>query len=225
MQAHPTVPMNQTRYDVTPNATTGRTRRGWIIFLAISCGIALFLRYIGVMGGNIHTVDPHRVYRSAELTGRNLDDVLAADHIRTVLNLRGGDSRNAWYRSERAECDRYHANHVDITLSARHLPDPAKLDAVMQTFDSAPYPILVHCQAGADRTGLVSTLYLNIYGHVPLDQAEGQELTWRYGHFSFGETHAMNDFFNLYRKTGNGMDLRSWIDKKYPSLYATSPES
>jgi undecaprenyl-diphosphatase len=107
-------------------------------------------------------------------------------------------------------------------LSARKLPPPAKLAKLLTVLDTTPYPVLVHCQAGADRTGLVCTLYENIYQHVPIDQAEEQQLTWRDGHFSFGSAHPMNDFFNLYRNTGNGMDLRTWILKRYPAVYKTA---
>jgi hypothetical protein len=73
--------------------------------------------------------------------------------------------------------------------------------------------------SGADRTGLVATLYMNVYQHEPLQEAESQQLTWHYGHFSFGEAHPMDDFFRLYTRTGRGMDLRTWIKTRYPALY------
>jgi hypothetical protein len=93
---------------------------------------------------------------------------------------------------------------------------------LLNVLDKAPYPVLIHCSAGADRTGLACTLYENVYQHVPLDKAEDDQLTWHHGHFWFGQTHAMNDFFNLYRSTGNGMSLRDWIIKRYPAVYKTA---
>ena len=33
----------------------------------------------------------------------------------------------------------------------------------------------------------------------------------------------MDDFFDLYRKTGNGLSLRDWILQKYPALYDALP--
>jgi protein tyrosine/serine phosphatase len=185
--------------------------------------VLLFLWYIGVFGGNVRTVQPGQVYRSAQLTGRNLDDVLKEDHIQTVINLRGGSVSDAWYRSEVASCKQFGAQHVDIDMSARLLPAPSRLDALLQTFDHARYPILYHCQSGADRSGLVGTLYLDVYQHVPLQEAEKEQLTWRYGHFSFGQTHAMNDFYTLYDQTNSGLDLRDWILKRYPAIYAKLP--
>lgn len=204
-----------------------RSTRRWLrpigISLAVVAVILLFLWYIGVFGGNVRVVSPGRVYRSAQLTGRNLDDVLQQDNIHTVINLRGGSMRDAWYRSEIASCRKYGADHVDVDMSAHLLPSPLRLAELLNTFDRARYPVLFHCQSGSDRSGLVGTLYLDIYQHEPLDLAEEDQLTWRYGHFAFGQTHAMNDFLNLYRSTGHGMSLRDWIVRRYPSVYAGLP--
>ncbi len=199
--------------------TTSRIRRRAAVAVAVLAFITLTLWYIGVIGGNVHEVVRGRAYRSAQLTGRNLDDVLAQRHIRSVIDLRGGSMNDPWYRSEISECRDHAAAHYDVTMSARRLPPPETLQRLFNVFDHAQYPVLFHCKAGSDRTGLVATLYLNVYQHVPLDQAESQQLTWRYGHFSFGQTHAMDDFFTLYRKTGTGMNVREWVTKRYPAIY------
>ena len=94
---------------------------------------------------------------------------------------------------------------------------------LLKTFDTAEYPILIHCQGGSDRTGLASTIYLNLYQNIPLDSAEQQQLTFRYGHISWGITHPMNDFFDLYRSTGKGLGLRAWMMDRYPALYSALP--
>jgi protein tyrosine phosphatase (PTP) superfamily phosphohydrolase (DUF442 family) len=185
--------------------------------------VLLFLRYIGVFGGNIRTVVPGQVYRSAQLTGSQLNSVLTTDHIRTIVNLRGGTMRDPWYREEVAACKRLGIDHVDVPLSARLLPPPGRLQELLAAFDQDPYPILFHCQGGADRSGLAGVLYLTLYKKVPLDVAEASQLTWRYGHISWGVAHAMDDFFRLYRKTSHGMNLRDWIDTRYPTLYADLP--
>lgn len=212
--------MTTTTTSKTPAKTARRStlkRLSYVLMPVLA--IVLFLWYIGVIGGNVHTVVPGSVYRSAQLTGKNLDTVFAQDHIRSQIDLRGGSMDDGFYRDEIASCKRYGVTHYDVTMSARRLPDPGKLQMLFKIFDHAQYPILYHCKAGSDRTGLVSTLYLHVYRHVPLDQAETEGLTWRYGHFSFGETHAMDDFFTLYRKTGGGMPIREWISTRYPAIY------
>jgi hypothetical protein len=189
--------------------------------IAVLIFVLAFLWYIGVFGGNVHAVTAGRVYRSAQLTGHNLNDVLLRDHIRTVIDLRGGSTADAWYRSEIASCRQFGVTHIDLPMSARHLPTPDQMRQLLADFDHAPYPILYHCKAGSDRSGLVGAFYLNVYQRVPLNQALQEELTWRYGHFSFGQTHAMDDFFRLYERTSGGASLRDWIVNQYPRIYAS----
>jgi len=194
--------------------------------------LVMLLWYIGVFGGNVRVVVPGKVYRSAQLTGNSytsdtaalvgdrLDAVLKRYGIRTVINLRGGQPSNDYYREEIADCAQLGVDHVDVSMSATHLPPPESLRLLLDAFDHDPYPVLFHCQGGADRSGLVGTLYLNIYQHTPLDQAEDRQLTARYGHLAFTLTQAMDRFFTLYRQEAHGMDLRTWILKEYPAIYA-----
>ncbi len=178
--------------------------------------VPLFLWHVGVLGGNVRTVVPGRLYRSAQLKGSALGDLIDAERIKTVVNLRGGFAEDA---TELETCRRRSVTHVDIPLSASALPPPERLEKLLDTFDHAQYPVLFHCQGGADRSGLAGTLYLALYEHVPLDEAEARQLTWRYGHVKWGAAHAMDDFFDLYRRTSKGLDLRSWIRTVYPVVY------
>jgi len=180
----------------------------------------------------VRVIEPGRAYRSATLTGfsytgitarlagNDLTSVLNRDHIHTVINLRGGSSADDWYREEVRASEQAGAVHKDISFSARSLPPPAALAALLDTFDHAQYPVLIHCQAGADRTGLASTIYTNVCENLPLDRAEAEELTWRYGHFPVGKTRAMDEFFDLYRSDAHGMGLKDWILNRYPQIYA-----
>ena len=158
------------------------------------------------------------------MIGHSLPKVLQAYHIQTIIDLRGGGPQDLRYRDEVATSVQMGVDHVDIPLSARHLPPPAMVDKLLYTFDHGHPPFLVHCQTGSDRTGLACALYAYLYEHEPLDRALTEELTWRYGHFRWSQTGAMDDFFDLYRTSGKGMDFRLWLKIKYPDLYAHSPQ-
>ena len=186
-------------------------------------GILSILWYVGVFGGNLHEVLPGELYRSAQLTGSNLRSALEKDHIRTVINLRGPETGDPWWKNETAVCRGMGVGHVDVAFSASHLPPPKELSRLMAALDNSPRPVLLHCMGGSDRTGLAATLYLTLYKHVPLDQAEEEELTLRYGHIKWGSARAMDQFFDLYRQTAGGLALRNWIRSYYPSLYQRRP--
>jgi len=160
-----------------------------------------------------------QVYRSAQLNGSALRSEINAYHIKTIINLRGYNPNDLWYRDEIAICRDMAVKHVDIGLSAIRLPKPEKLDKLLATFDHAEYPILLHCKAGSDRSGLAATLYCAIYRHEPVTQAKADELTWRYGHFSRFSAKAMDQFFDLYLRTNPNGDIRQWITTTYPVLY------
>lgn len=198
----------------------GRRRGRTLVVLGVVTGLILaLLWWIGVFGGNVREVVPGRFYRSAQLTGDTLRNALQRNGIQSVINLRGF-RREGFYRSETQVCRDLGVAHFDVPLSAVHLPRPADLRTLIADLDRAPKPIMVHCQGGADRAGLVSTLYENVYEGVPLDRAEAEQLTWRYGHFRLGKTRAMDRFFDLYRQTSEGQSLRTWVVRTYPGVYA-----
>lgn len=198
---------------------TPRRRKGLAIALSLLISTFGLLWWIGVIGGNVHEVASGRFYRSAQLTDATLSNTLRRFHIASVVNLRGAYPDQQFYTSELRVCRELGVRHEDVSFSAVRLPPPTELEKLLRCFDTMPRPVLIHCQAGSDRTGLAATLYVNLYEGVPLDRAEASQLTWRYGHFSFSRTRAMDRFFDLYRKTSQGLGMRAWIGTKYPALY------
>jgi len=143
-------------------------------------------------GGNVHVVEPGRVIRSAQLSGERLDQVAHQYGVRSVLNLRGDNAGKPWYDDEIRTARADALVHIDYAISAEHDLSPAQMHELLRLVASAPKPLLIHCNAGADRTGLVATLYQLSRG-VPLAQASTQ-LSLRYGHFPYlwSKTDAMD---------------------------------
>lgn len=141
--------------------------------------------YCGVLraSDNFHTVIPHQLYRSAQPTRRELQTYIRDYGIRTVINLRGSNPGKAWYRDELAVTKEAGVTHVDFRMSARHILSAAKAEKLIAIMRTAQKPILVHCEGGADRSGLISAIYVSEVAHEGEHAAESQ-LSLFYGHIA-----------------------------------------
>jgi len=178
-----------------------RRRRFLIALLAVgmllSPVIILGGWALGVQAsGNVHEVEPGQLYRSAQLSGNSLNQVIDHYGIRTVINLRGRNPDIKWYSDEIAVTTRRRVNHIDVAMSASKEPDRATIDQLIEAFKSAPKPILIHCKAGADRSGLASAIFELVIAHRTASDAEKQ-LSFYYGHFPWltSKTGAMDRTF------------------------------
>lgn len=131
--------------------------------------------------GNWHVVTPGEFYRSGQLDRRELATVARRYHLRAVLNLRGSNPGKPWYDDEIGLCEDLGIEHVDFKMSAGSVVAPERVRELEALLRSLPKPLLVHCKAGADRSGFAAALYeLRVRGG-PADDA-WRQLSWRYGH-------------------------------------------
>lgn len=146
--------------------------------------------------GNIHEVEAGKVYRSGQLWPSQLSSLLREKGIRTVINLRGENPDRAWYTDELQVTKAAGVRHISVPMSANREPSDAVLVALIDTLGTAQQPVLIHCEAGADRTGLASALYKLTVQHQSPQEADGQLSFW-YGHFPWltSRTGAMDRTF------------------------------
>lgn len=109
---------------------------------------------------NIHVVEKNKLYRSAQLAPDVLDRYMKQFKIKTVINLRGAHPDQAWWRDEKAVVERNGAKFLNISMSAALLTSKKKLLNLLEIFDTAPRPILIHCLGGVDRSGEVAALWV-----------------------------------------------------------------
>jgi undecaprenyl-diphosphatase len=90
-------------------------------------------------------------------------------------------------------------SHLDIRLSALRYVPPQKVDSIMVVAASAARPILVHCQGGADRSGLFCAAWKLRYEQASVETASHQ-LSFIYGHIPFfrNRTEVMDSSFYTY---------------------------
>lgn len=149
-------------------------------FLAIALLAGLYLGGLQ-LSGNFHTVIAGELYRSAQPSTRQLTGYVKAHGIRTVVNLRGADETASWYKDEMEASRALGLNHVDFRMSPGKRLTTEQSQELIALLKDSPRPILIHCKAGADRTGLVSTIYLQQIAGIAEDTAEWQ-LSPLYGH-------------------------------------------
>lgn len=162
--------------------------------VALAPAIGMGAWAVGIqLVGNVHVVAPGQLYRSAQLDGEDLTEVIRDYNVRTVVNLRGRNDGLPWYDDEIKVSAAADAAHVDIRMSAKDEPDDALISELVRVLRDAQKPILVHCHSGSDRTGLAAALYEFVVEGKPADEAAGQ-LSFFYGHFPwFGSRTAAMD--------------------------------
>ncbi|MBN9056220.1 dual specificity protein phosphatase family protein [Shinella sp. NM-101] len=152
--------------------------------------------YLGFLQltGNFHTVIAGEFYRSAQPTPKQLEKYVADHGIKTIINLRGADSAR-WYRDEVATAKALGVQHIDFKMSSSDPVTGEVADQLIAIMRNAPKPILIHCKAGADRSGIVSAIYSRGIAGWNEESAERQ-LSVYFGHIGIpylSSTYALDE--------------------------------
>ncbi|MBB4124706.1 dual specificity protein phosphatase family protein [Martelella radicis] len=160
-------------------------RFAWTFGTLVLCGGV----YLGglQLTGNFHEVHAGTLYRSAQPSADDLAGYAKRHGIKTVINLRGAHPGRDWYDQEVAASEALGITHIDFGMSdSRELPLDRSLE-LLSLMRDAEKPLLIHCKAGADRTGLASVMYLQQLAGVDEETAEWQ-LSPIYGHLNIPMT-------------------------------------
>ena len=164
---------------------------------------------------NLHPVtDSRKMWRSAQPSPRRVKQ-LARRGIKTVINLRGARDCGS-YHLEEAACREHGIAIVNFPVSSRDTPKVEWLTGLRGIFKEIEYPAVLHCKSGADRAGLVATLYAFVHEERPLDEAMGQ-LSLRYGHVKQAKTGLIDWFFEGYQKRNaeSPIEFYDWVENEY----------
>ena len=147
--------------------------------------------------GNFHLVVANELYRSAQPTTFDIARYQKIYGIKTIINLRGENRGSSWYDAEITEAKQLGITHVDFRMSARRELTQAEAADLIGILKRAEKPILIHCKAGADRSGLAAALYVAAVAKLGETAAESQ-INPLWAHFVSGE-----------RNVRHGPDVRS----------------
>lgn len=173
-------------------------RQGKIVLLVVG---GLFGAYLGglQLTGNFHEVVAGELYRSNQPSAQRLETYIRDYGIKTVINLRGAEPHLSYYSKEIATANQLGVTHIDFKMSARRELSATRMNELETLLRDAEKPVLIHCKAGADRTGLASALYVATIANQGELKAEMQ-LTPFYGHLPIPGlgVYAMDNSWEAY---------------------------
>lgn len=159
-----------------PDSKSINWRRA-IAVLLLSLGLLLF--WLLVLRPNIHTIIPGQAYRSAQLSGGRLESFTQEVELKTVINLRPPDAGEDWYREELETVERLGLEYHTVPMF-HGTPRADQVQQLARLIETVERPFLVHCRAGADRTGLAAVITLLLQGEVRPEEISRQ-VSWRFG--------------------------------------------
>lgn len=154
-----------------------RSRRPAIILGVVLTLAGSFVVWDGLVKPHVipkrfGVVTPERIFRSGKLTPAAMSAVVREHGIKTIIDL------GAWVHDPRGE--RLEARTSQVLGVERHVfdllgdstGDPNDyVEALRLMTDPANQPVLVHCGAGTERTGVIVYLYRTIVEGRPKDEA------------------------------------------------------
>ncbi|MDZ4759465.1 MAG: tyrosine-protein phosphatase [Alphaproteobacteria bacterium] len=163
---------------------------------------------------NLHRISPE-MYRANQPSPEQIAVYASEFELRTVINLRGA-SPKGYYLLEKEACEAHGVALVDFQVFSRDSPLRETVLAARDLFDRIAYPALMHCKSGADRAGLMATLYMHFRGNQPIDEAR-EQLSLKYLHVREGKTGLLDFFFDAYLREGQpaGLTFFDWVETVY----------
>ncbi|MFV0299221.1 MAG: fused DSP-PTPase phosphatase/NAD kinase-like protein [Hyphomicrobiaceae bacterium] len=162
---------------------------------------------------NLHKLG-HNTWRSAQPAPHQIDNI-ARLGVRTIINLRGPRLCGSYWLEQQA-CRRNGITLIDYQVRSRAAPSKQEVLGARDLLRSIKEPLLLHCKSGADRAGLMSTLYLIAVENLPVEQAM-RELSLKFGHIRQSDTGMLDHFFDVYLEESKRRPIEffDWVETVY----------
>lgn len=116
------------------------------------------------------TVVPGKVYRSGQISRFLIGDVIERNGLRTIIDLNGFDPDDADQRAEVEASEEKVVRHLRFPLRGDATGQIERYAGAVQAMVESEQqggPVLVHCAAGAQRTGACISFYRLLIRHDP----------------------------------------------------------
>lgn len=156
------------------------------ILILISLAALFFGIHLGLnfLTGNVHTVIPGKIYRSAQLDKNGLTKYTKKFNLKTIIDLRGSWPSNHWFAVESHFAKKNHLNYYPMKFSAYHLPAKKNLQELVSLLQTAPKPLIFHCEGGADRTGMAAAISIILFDKNPSMHLIKKQASWYFNAIS-----------------------------------------
>lgn len=165
----------------------------WIsLFLAAGCGVTEVV-------DRQENGDPI-IIRSPQPDQDDLETLHQRFGVRTVLNLRGQKPGSWWYEDEREGVERIGAKWVHMAVDSARRPSSEMVKEFFELVEEpANWPILLHCQGGIHRSGLMTALYRMQYQGWSAEDAIA-EMDDRYFEWGIRDRSALKVYLRQYKR-------------------------
>lgn len=159
-------------------------------------------------GYNRHNIDKN-IMRSRQPSEAFIQRLHENEGLASVLSLRGETGIKPYQ-------DYTTANNIivyPIPIRMKKAPSREALGQIVDVVsDPTNYPLLIHCQAGIDRSGFAATVYELTQGKT-VSEAKKQMNIW-HGHIRYCP---LDQIIDTYQAEGeaHGMDFETWVDNNY----------
>lgn len=161
-----------------------------LLALVLILGI-LYLVWGDLVIHRIGTVRPGVLYRSAQLSESKLGDIVDAYDIRTIVNLRKHDLQ-ADRRMEETRGVRV------VWLPSDQVPAEENIQAFLKLMDDpGSLPVLIHCEHGVGRTGVLAGVYRLEYERASIEEVLEEARFFAFGG-SYWEGQDKTEFLKHY---------------------------
>jgi protein tyrosine/serine phosphatase len=147
---------------------TGICSRNRTVVIPLACVMGIAILFIGYTADKHKTlyhfgmVDQGKLYRSGTLSRRGLEKVHSLTNIRTIVNLRSRQEMNEgdWYHTEQQFTSENGIALINIPMLTDTPPDTDQIGQFLNVAtDPKMLPVLVHCEMGVIRTGMMVAVY------------------------------------------------------------------
>lgn len=153
---------------------------------------------------NFHQVNEH-LYRGAQPLPGGIKR-LAALGIKTIVNLRGEDEKT---RYEGEEARAAGLRYLSVPMSGLKRPTDEQVEEVLAIINQPEnWPVFVHCNHGADRTGTIIAVYRISQDGWSAREAKKEAKRYGFSWIQFRMKDYIEDYERKYKLNSQGKSAK-----------------